>query len=395
MRANRNDNTPDEAVAKHLTDILDVAHEAVVSIDETGSIVAFNRGAELTFGYSRREILGKPLDWLIPEDRRSLHRSHVHRYLSSGEGERPMGTRGEITGRRRDGRTFPARASIYKSTTGSSTILTAMVLDLTATRETERRLEALLVERQRLARQLMEAQEAERRRIARELHDELGQSLTAIDVNASLIRQTAADKGSQVAELAGRIADTAGNASAALRDLVFRLRPSSLDELGLEGAIRECTDRLGLREAGLAARITIDPELEALPDPVPVTIYRIIQEALTNVIRHAEARSVHVEAWMGESVPRWLRRHAAVRQEMPHLESAGAPERMVRIRIADDGRGISPAERDAGLGTIRERCEALGGKLYVRRLTPSGTLINVHLPALQAPQSTAAREMQS
>ena len=393
MQATR-DETRDDAVARHLADIIAVAHEAIVSIDENQSIVAFNRGAELAFGYRRREVLGRPLEILIPERYREIHREHVRGYLSSPDGERPMGHRGEIMGRRKDGRTFPAQASIYKSTTGASTIMTAVVLDLTSSRETEHRLEALLVERQRLARQLVEAQEEERRRIARELHDELGQSLTAISVNAALVRQGMADEHSSVGELADNIARTAGHASSMIRDLVGCLRPSSLDRLGLDGAVRQCVDRLALREANVEVSLSIDPRLEELSDALVVTIYRIIQESLTNVVRHAHARSVSVEAWLGESVPRWLSRHTGVEGEMPHLKAPDAPERMARIRVADDGRGISNSDRDTGLGAIRGRCEALGGKLYVRRVRPTGTQINVHLPVTRPERTETVGERQ-
>ncbi|HYW03965.1 MAG TPA: PAS domain S-box protein [Gammaproteobacteria bacterium] len=371
-----------DALSRHLAGILAEAHEAVVSVDESQSIVVFNRGAERAFGYERSEVLGRPLEMLVPMSRRERHRTYVQRYLESSDEERPMGIRGEIVGRKRNGRTFPCRASIYKSSTGNATIMTAVLLDLTSTRKSARRLESLFLERQRLARQLIECQEAERHHVARELHDELGQCLTAIGVNATLLR--GADPGvAEADDPAATIARTADHASRVIRELIATLRPPTLDQLGLRGAIAESVERLALRATGVSARIEIDPRLEALPDAVVTTIYRIIQEALTNVARHAHAHRVRVRADLGDPVRRWLRRHVSLQAEMPHLRGPNAPDRMIHIRVADDGIGIDPRDARTGLRVIRERCDALGGRLYVRRAGARGTQVDVHIPVWQ------------
>lgn len=365
-----------DALSRHLAGILAEAHEAVVSVDESQSIVVFNRGAERAFGYERSEVLGRPLEILVPVSRRQRHRSHVQHYLQSPDNERPMGLRGEIVGRKRNGRTFPCRASIYKSTTGNARIMTAVLLDLTSTRKSARRLEYLFLERQRLARQLIECQEAERHHIARELHDELGQCLTAIGMNAALLRG---------AGPAGTIGRTADYASRVIRELIATLRPPALDQLGLRGAIAESVERLALAATGVATRVEIDPRLEALPDSIVITIYRVIQEALTNVARHAHAREVSVRADLGDPVRRWLRRHESLKEEMPHLRGPNAPDRMIHIRVTDDGVGIEPRAARTGLRAIRERCDALGGRLYVRRAGAHGTQLDVHIPVWEAP----------
>lgn len=192
--------------------------------------------------------------------------------------------------------------------------------------EERRALAARTAQLEQLTRQLLRAQEDERRRIARELHDEAGQVLTAVKIELDL------DGRREASELVAR-------ALAQVRDLSNLLRPAVLDDLGLMPALRGLVD-------DFAQRTRIDATLETPERPGPLTpeqevaIYRVVQEALTNVARHADARSVRVRLDPGP--------------------------RALRLEIEDDGRGASgePVPH-LGLLGMRERLTALGGSLEI------------------------------
>ncbi|MGH9199876.1 MAG: ATP-binding protein [Vicinamibacterales bacterium] len=217
---------------------------------------------------------------------------------------------------------------------------------------------------QHLSTKLISAQEEERRRIARELHDEVGQALTAIKVELSLAQRTIDGDGGSPGLLEAAHAITDG-ALHTVRDLSHLLHPAVLDDLGLpeavEGYVRDFSKRFGikadLRQDGIDARLA--PEIE-------VAAYRMIQEALTNVAKHASATRCHVS----------LRRRKGI----------------FEIMVEDDGAGFSPSELDGasarkGLGLIgmRERALQLGGFVFVDSRPGHGTWVRIELPARLRP----------
>jgi PAS domain S-box-containing protein len=117
--------------------IVSLAADAIVSVDEEQRIILFNRGAEQVFGYSAREVLGRPLDLLLPEGVRAVHRKHLEEFAASGVQSRRIGERGELSGRRKSGELFPADISISKVEVGRQRIYTAMLRDITASRHTQ------------------------------------------------------------------------------------------------------------------------------------------------------------------------------------------------------------------------------------------------------------------
>src|SRR5690606_24157208 len=142
-------------------------------------------------------------------------------------------------------------------------------------------LRRVLGENRYLVRRLMEVQEEERRRLARELHDELGQTLNAIKLDVLALPEPAA---------AQRIAANADRVYAAAGDLVRRLRPTALDELGLTSALEACVDQWRLSHPGLTVQLSMSGELDRLGETMSLALYRIVQEGLTNCVRHAGAR---------------------------------------------------------------------------------------------------------
>ncbi len=211
----------------------------------------------------------------------------------------------------------------------------------------------------RLTRRLELAKEDERKRIARELHDEMGQGLTAAKINLQLLASLAPSS-----EAGERVADTIEVVDRMIRHvraLSLDLRPPLLDELGLGPALRSYLEAQAQR-AGLEIEIAPQGPPRGLPPEVEITAFRCVQEALTNVMRHAQASRVTVR-----------------------VEHRGG---QLEIEVRDDGQGfdVSQALRRAaggqhlGLLGIRERVESLGGELAIDSSPGAGTTITVHIP---------------
>jgi PAS domain S-box-containing protein len=219
---------------------------------------------------------------------------------------------------------------------------------------------------QTFPRRLIEVQEAERRRVARELHDEIGQALTAIKINLQSVQHSAG-----ALPLAQQLKESAGIVDRALqqvRDLSLNLRPSLLDDLGLIAALRWYADREA-RRAGLIPEFVADLSETRLPSELETACFRITQEALTNVVRHAQARRVWVE----------------LRQRGSELH----------LMIRDDGIGfdVSAARRrhasdvSLGLQGMQERALILNGKIEIKSAPARGTEIHVWFSLTVIPSS--------
>jgi signal transduction histidine kinase len=215
-----------------------------------------------------------------------------------------------------------------------------------------------------LSQQLMAAQEAERRRLARELHDEVGQALTAIKMNLQSAR-VLTDKDAILARLDDSIA-IVDQALQQVRNLSLDLRPSLLDDLGLVAALRWYLDRQAQRAGYKAELITQPPGLRASPN-LETVCFRVVQEALTNIARHAQAKYVTVK----------------LRQTDTELE----------LQIDDDGTGFDVgaarqlAAQGASLGLLgmQERVLLSGGRIAIDSNPGSGTQILAHFPLSASP----------
>ena len=232
----------------------------------------------------------------------------------------------------------------------------------------QRELAEALTENRRLSQRYLQIQEEERRFLARELHDELGQSLNAIKVDAVNIRAAVGDR-PDVGRSAQAIIDVSSKVYDVVRSLLRQLRPVALDELGLASAVQFSVDEWRRRHKGVDCVLSIDGEFEGLNEDVNITAYRFVQECLTNVARHAEAQRIEVS----------LRRR---------IVDTGTDE--LEMVVDDNGRGVDPAIPRTGLGLIglRERVEALGGRFEITGAPGSGTRVLAAIP-LAAAQSDA------
>ena len=224
----------------------------------------------------------------------------------------------------------------------------------------QRELAEALTENRRLSQRYLQIQEEERRFLARELHDELGQSLNAIKVDAVNIRAAAGEQ-PDVGRSAQAIIDVSSKVYDVVRSLLRQLRPVALDELGLASAVQYSVDEWQRRHKGVDCVLSIDGEFEGLNEDVNITAYRFVQECLTNVAKHASAQRIEVS----------LRRR---------IVDTG-PDRL-EIFVEDNGKGVDPAVPRTGLGLIglRERVEALGGRFEISGALGSGTRVSAAIP---------------
>jgi PAS domain S-box-containing protein len=324
---------------------------ATYMVDPGGRIMSWNGGAERLKGYSEAEALGQPLARFYTEEDQRRGAPARTLEIAAREGR----FEGEAWRVRRDGSRFWADVVVTALRDGDGRLVGYAVVthDLT---ERNRSAEV----RARLLDQLIAAQEDEQRRIARELHDEMGQSLTSLLVGLRALEEASPDaaarrQASDLRNVALRVLDE-------VRRLARGLRPSALDELGLVAALE-----FQAAELGQAHGLTVDVQTrglegERLPPHVETTLYRIIQEALTNVVKHAGARAVDV---------------------VVHRQGGSA-----QAIVTDDGCGfdVDTALRAPGAWThlglhgMRERAGLLDGAVTIESAPGEGTTIYVRIP---------------
>ncbi len=225
------------------------------------------------------------------------------------------------------------------------------------------RLQQTIGSQRRLARHLLTAREEERQYLSRELHDEFGQYLTSLNAEASFALELADEGLPALRPCAESIGRTASHMMEVLQQILYRLRPVGLDEFGLTASLRQLVDQWSHRCRSIGIQLSVDDGLDSLPDNVAVSIYRIVQESLTNTVRHGQADKVAI--------------------------SLRADGNTLRLQVRDDGRGRgqpeirSEAGKTGGFGLLgmEERVLALGGTLAISALQPHGTLIDVAFPA--------------
>lgn len=221
----------------------------------------------------------------------------------------------------------------------------------------EARLAESLAENRRLSLSHVAVQEAERRQLARELHDELGQHLNAIKIDAVALRNWTSEQQSEMHGAALSIVESVNHVHDTLRDLLRRLRPVAMDELGLSAALEHHVQNWRMRNAATRVTLAIEGDVDHLNENQNITCYRLVQEALTNVTRHAQAAAVTVRVAC----------HAYKRFE---------------LSVRDDGAGATDVHAAPGLGLIgmRERVEALGGQFEIETQAGRGFCIHATFP---------------
>jgi glucose-6-phosphate-specific signal transduction histidine kinase len=232
---------------------------------------------------------------------------------------------------------------------------------------TDMRLADALAENQRLAQQYLDMQESERKALARDLHDELGQYLNVIKLDAVSIRDAPPQDHVQISSAARGMIENVDRLYGVVASLIRQLRPVGFDALGVAAALEHCVREWRARLVGVTMSLSIDADLSELDEVRALVLFRLIQEALTNVARHARAGRVDI---------RIVKRH----------DSSGGD--IIQVSVADDGVGTTIGARRAGLGLVgmRERVAAFGGSLALTSRPGEGFKIVAAVPIMGLPQ---------
>lgn len=349
-----------EVTDQRLQSLVDSAMDAVLTVDADHRIVLYNRAAEQVFGWTAAEALGQPLSLLIPQRYQREHGNHMQRFAATGISSRRMGRAAVVRGLRRNGEEFPLEASISQVDTPEGKLFTVILRDVT-----ER--VAVQAELHRFASQAHQIREAEKSRVARELHDELAQSLTALKMDTqwlhARVQTMHAESGDpRCVEVQSRLEAMQvmlDSTVAATRRIAADLRPLLLDDLGLVPAVEWLATRFTERNQ-VPVALALDESVE--PDPVHATaLFRIVQESLANISKHAQARQVEIDLGPLPGRPGWL-----------------------QLVVRDDGQGFDPLAprkpQSLGLMGLRERVQLMGGEVDVSSTPGQGTRIEVRAP---------------
>jgi PAS domain S-box-containing protein len=355
------------ASGERLDVIVSSAMDAIVTVDSSQHVVLFNAAAERMFGCAAAQALGAPLEKFIPQRYRAAHHVHVERFGRTGETARRMGRRQALWGLRADGSEFPIEASISHSTAGGEHLFTVILRDISARLRAEEEIRHSHEQLRTLSAEMSEVREAERTRIARELHDELGQALTALKMDVDLLEGAIPPDRVALLERLTAMRGLLDHTVATTRRLSADLRPLVLDDLGLGAAAEWLAQNLKQR-ADIACDLSVDAICAELGEPHASAVFRIMQESLTNVARHAQARQVTVKlACEGDHVV---------------------------LAVHDDGVGFDgqalAKPRSFGMRGIRERALALGGEVNVKSWPGEGTTVIVKIPLRGAAARAAA-----
>ena len=339
--------------------LFESAPNGVLVVDDKGLIVLANENIERQYGYQRGELVGKAVALLVPDRFRGTHPLLQHSFNAAPEFQSIDNGR-ELFGRRKDGSEFPTEIGINPIATRNGDFIMATVIDITMRIQSEKRLLTALAERDDLRRRFMQAQEGERLRLAHELHDQTGQALTAALLEIKDLESQLKDDGRNRARTLRKSMEQMGKT---LHRVAWELRPASIDELGLTSALSDYIPEWS-RQYGIEADFLCrDPHLDSIAEEKRTAIYRIVQEALTNVAKHARGvTSVSVVVDRTDSI--------------------------LQLTIEDDGDGFDLAEieagrkRSGGLGIagVRERLALIGGELEIETSRGAGTAIFARIP---------------
>jgi PAS domain S-box-containing protein len=338
-----------------LASIVNSAMDGIITTDSARRILVFNAAAEKIFGWPADQVMGLSLDRLIPERFRTEHARHVKAFHRTGSTQHLMGRQGTILGLRADGTEIPLETSISQIEAGGQTLITLILRDITERLKTE-------AAQRLMPRRLARAHDDERARFSRELHDQTGEEIAFFQLQVQTLMNDPSVSG-PVRKRLTRLAELMRDLARNIHRIARELAPAVLNELGLDKALRhhvsEWANKTGTRTTyrsrgvGRARRVALLAE---------TSLFRIAQEALHNVWKHARASKVSVSL-----------------QRNPGL---------LQLIIKDNGRGFHPqavgktaAEQDRlGLVGMRERAALVGGTLDIQSKPRKGTVVSVSVP---------------
>jgi len=322
--------------------ILETTVDGIITIDAEGTIESFNPAAETIFGYDEEEVLGENVKMLMPSPYREEHDEYLRSYHETGR-RNIIGIGREVTGKRKDGSTFPMDLAVSEVELDDRTIFTGIVRDIS--------------ERRRLEKEILNVSEEERRRIGQDLHDGLGQMLTGIGLLSQDVARHLEEEGHERTDDMHEITEHIKEADQYARDLSHGLIPVDVDANGLPEALRRLTknaERLFDLECDFQEVET--PRIHE--NTTASHLYRIAQEAVNNAVRHGDADRIRI--------------------------ALAAGDEQIRLQVRDDGSGFdaTDATDNDGMGVriMNYRARIIGGTLDMTSTLGEGTVVTCTLP---------------
>ncbi len=333
----------EEALTKSeemLSGIFEYAPDTMIVVNSDGRIARANAQVSRVFGYNPDELIGQPVEILVPNRFMEHHSANLENHIADAYLP-PVGAGLVLHGLRKDGSEFPIEIMLSPVSAADGEMVISVIRDITRRTKDEEALREYAERMKVLSQKLIDIQESERRRIALELHDQIGQILTGLKLKLEMLARTPAEESpAQFNEAQEMVNELLFRT----RELSLDLRPATLDHLGLLSALlrhlRHYTSQTNVavdfQHDGLDGT-RFDPELET-------AAFRIVQEGLTNIARHAETEKAKVRIWAGEHT--------------------------LTIEIEDNGKGFDPSAamavgQSSGLTGMRERVMLLGGEFAV------------------------------
>lgn len=335
--------------------LLDTASQAILAVDAGGLIVVANRMVGEMFGYSLEELLGKPLEMLIPERLRDRHRIDRKTFAAAPKA-RTMGMGLDLVGRRKDGTEFPIEVSLSSLETKRGRLAVSFVSDITVRKKAESDLRENEQKLRSLAASLFTAHEDERRTLARELHDDVTQWLAHFSIELGRLASSFSER-THERERLQVLQRQAQNVSSEVRRLSHGLHPSVITDFGLSIALEEFCEEFE-KSRGIQVHFDGLSDDARLKGMVATCLYRVAQESLRNAAMHGHATEIFVD-----------------------LRTA-ADE--VQLVVKDNGVGFTadPFQNRTGLGVVsmRERVGLLNGTLSITSQPGQGCQVSATVP---------------
>jgi PAS domain S-box-containing protein len=333
-----------------LESIIQSAMDAVIAIDDDQRIVVFNAAAVKMFGCPQQDAIGTSIDRFIPERLRPVHRAHIRQFGQAEDANKEMGGTRELLGLRASGEEFPIEASISRTLAGGEKIYTFMIRDVTDRRRTQEALASV-------SRRLIRAQEEERTWIARELHDDFNQRIVLLAMNLETLKQDLPTSNGQVISRIEEASKQTSELASDIQSLSHRLHSSKLELQGLVGASRSfCSEVSDRQNIEIAFHSQDMPK--NLPQEIALCLFRVLQEALQNAIKHSGTRRFDVSL-------------------------SGTPSEILLV-VHDSGVGFDPEKaisgRGLGLISMKERLKLVDGQLSIESKLQAGTTIHARVP---------------
>jgi two-component system sensor histidine kinase UhpB len=331
--------------------------DAILSLDHTGHITFCNPTAERLFSHQTSVLLGEQLSTLGFLE----HHKRITKALEQCETVENL----ETNLAQPDGKILAILFSVVPLLDVDNVVrgVICTLRDITEHKQAEAAKNQLR-ESRLLAQHMSDVQEAERRHLARELHDELGQCLTAIKTDAVLIRNRTMTTEPKAFTSAQAIIDVASHIYDVVHNMITRLRPSPLDDLGLIPTLEGSITAWQQRQTGINFKLVYSEALNNLNEATNMTIFRIIQESITNAVRHADATEINIS--------------------VANKFNSTALKQEIIIDIKDNGKGMEVqdfhSDVDFGLLGMRERAHSLGGTFNLNSTLGEGVAIHITLP---------------